>query len=160
MKPENNHQPIEMNELLPFLKEMLSGGKTVHMTVTGNSMFPLLCDRRDSVLLTGASSASLYDVVLFVRETGEAVMHRVIKVTPEGYTILGDNQFVSEGPIKPEQIVAKAIGFYRGGHFISEKNFLYRAYSIIWSKAIKIRHKLLPVVVGLGRFVKRIKGWR
>ena len=87
-------------------------------------------------------------------------MHRVIRVTPDGYTIVGDNQFVSEGPIKPEQIVAKAIGFYRGGHFVSETNFVYRVYSVIWSKAVNISHKLLPVVIKTGRLFKRIKGWR
>ncbi len=158
MKPEINHEPIEMQLLLPFLKEMLAEGKTIKMTVTGNSMFPLLRDRQDGVLLSAKNQLKKYDVALFLRSNGEAVLHRIVAVKNQEYIMLGDNQYEKEGPIKESQIIAVATGFYRGHHFFTCRTWWYRLYTLIWSRVGLGRKVLKPAVVYCGRLIKRIEG--
>lgn len=155
MKPEASHEQIEMELLLPFLKEMLAEGREIKMTVTGNSMYPLLRDRQDSVLLAKNKQPKKYDVALFVRTNGEAVLHRIIKCGPDGFIMLGDNQYEQEGPILPSQVVAVAKGFYRGERFISLKTWWYRCYTFIWSNVGAFRKVLKPFVVWVGKLIKR-----
>ena len=49
-------------------------------TVHGYSMYPLLCNHRDSVYIEKANSYKKYDVVLFERPNGKLVLHRIIKI--------------------------------------------------------------------------------
>lgn len=46
------------------------------------------------------------DIVFFRRKSGQFVMHRIWKIRPEGYYIVGDAQTQIEGPVKREQIFA------------------------------------------------------
>ena len=157
MKPEVNHDQIEMQQLLPFLKEMLADGRGVRMTVTGNSMYPLLRDRRDSVLLVQKEKPKKYDIALFVRKNGEAVLHRIIQIRRGCFTMLGDNQYEKEGPIEPSQVVAIVQGFYRDNQFISCQTWWYRLYRFLWSRAGGLRKLWRPAVIRCGRIIKRLE---
>ncbi|MBE7037194.1 MAG: hypothetical protein E7403_07870 [Ruminococcaceae bacterium] len=155
MKPKAGHEQIEMELLLPFLKEMLAEGREVKMTVTGNSMYPLLRDRQDSVLLAKEEQPKKYDIALFVRSNGEAVLHRIIKCGQDGFIMLGDNQYEKEGPILLSQVVAVAKGFYRGERFIPFNTWWCRLYTFVWSNAGILRKVLKPFVVWVGKLIKR-----
>lgn len=155
MKPEVGHEQIEMQLLLPFLKEMLAEGREIKMTVTGDSMYPLLRDRHDSVLLANSEQPKKYDIALFVRENGEAVLHRIVKCEREGFIMLGDNQYEKEGPIHLDQVVAVAKGVYRGTRFISFNTWWYRVYTFLWSNAGTMRRVLKPFVIRVGKLIKR-----
>ncbi|MBQ4518496.1 MAG: S24 family peptidase [Clostridia bacterium] len=155
MKPEVGHEQIEMQLLLPFLKEMLAEGREIKMTVTGNSMYPLLRDRQDSVLLTTTGQPKKFDIALFVRTNGEAVLHRIVACGDDGFIMLGDNQYEKEGPIGPEQIVAVAKGFYRGTRFIPFETWWCRLYTFIWGNACGMRRVLKPFVIWVGKMIKR-----
>ncbi|MGN1059962.1 MAG: S24/S26 family peptidase [Clostridia bacterium] len=157
MKPNASHEQIEMRLLLPFFQELLAEGKKIRMTVTGTSMYPLLRDRQDSVLLSAGKQPRRYDIVLFVRDTGDAVLHRIVECRKEGFILLGDNQLEKEGPIRPEQIVAVVDGFYHGEHYVDCSTWWYRLYSVVWSRAGQIRRWLLPLVIRCGRRVKRME---
>lgn len=157
MKPEVTHEQIEMQLLLPFLKEMLAENKEIKMTVTGSSMFPLLRDRRDSVLLVRPERLQKYDIVLFIRTNGEAVLHRIIKITAKGLIMLGDNQYEKEGPIAPEQVIAVAKGFFRGEQYFSCKTAWYVLYTHLWGRAGVLRRFLRPFVLWCGRRLRPVK---
>ncbi len=157
MKPNIQQKQVETKFLLPFLEEMFAAGKQVRMTVTGISMFPMLRDRTDSVLLQRAEKVKKFDIILFVRTTGEAVMHRIVACSPEGYTLLGDNQIDVEGPIKEEQVMAKVVGFYHGDYYVSCKTWWYRIYSILWGSAKESRKWLYPLAIRVARVIKRLK---
>ena len=60
-------------------------------TVNGTSMFPMLRNKKDTVIikpLTG--KLKKYDITLY-RKRNLYVLHRIVKVTPGGYIICGDN---------------------------------------------------------------------
>ena len=67
-------------------------GVIVH-TNKGTSMMPLLRENRDLMVIRkrGAGRFHKYDAVLFRRENGEYVLHRILRVNPDSYWIVGDN---------------------------------------------------------------------
>ena len=74
-------------------------------TVNGNSMFPMLRNRKDTVIirpLTG--KLKKYDVVLY-RKRDMYVLHRIVKIMSEGYIICGDNCINLETDVTDEQII-------------------------------------------------------
>lgn len=146
-----------MQMLLPFLDELLKDGKTIQLTVTGNSMMPLLRNRRDSVFLVSPDAVKTYDIVLFVRESGDAVLHRIVKRTKDGFMIVGDNQLALEGPVKPSQVLAVVSAFCRDGKVFSCRRWWCRLYGFLWGIARPIRRPLLPLVLFAARRIKRIE---
>lgn len=60
-------------------------------TTSGVSMFPMLRDRKDTVVIYPVNGClKKYDVLLYKRENNY-VLHRVVKVLENGYLIRGDN---------------------------------------------------------------------
>jgi hypothetical protein len=98
----------------------------------GISMMPILRQKRDIMLIEKISKPlKVKDAVLFKRESGQYVMHRIIRINKDGYDIRGDNCINTEYAIKPSQIVGIMTGFYRDEKFIDcKKNILYRTYVI------------------------------
>ena len=96
-----------MEELCPMIQELLAGGSTVQLTVTGISMRPMLLHRRDQVELTlPPSKLQRYAIPLYQREDGSFILHRIVKIEKDGtYTCAGDGQTTLETGVKQEQIV-------------------------------------------------------
>lgn len=160
MKNSNNQQQVTTSEFLPFVREIFSqndGPTSIRMTVTGRSMMPLLRDRTDSVVLTNEFAPKKYDIVFFTRDGGEAVLHRIVKIKPEGYWIVGDNERFCEGPIAPSQIIAVVKGFYRDGRYVPRERLWYRLYTVLWSKLLPLRRQLLKPALLCGKIIKRIE---
>ncbi len=157
MKPEVSHEQVPVELLLPFLKEMLEAGKSVNLTVTGNSMMPLLRNRRDSVVLVRPEKIKQFDIVLYMNHEDKAILHRIIRCKPTGYMIVGDNQFQVDGPIKPEQIVAVVTGFNRNGKYVPCHTWWVRLYAFVWGYGRPLRNILFPFVRLGGKIIKRLE---
>ncbi len=99
----------------------------------GVSMMPMLRQGKDSFTVVKKTEARCkkYDVVLYRRKE-QYVLHRVVKVLPEGYIILGDNCLYKEKNIAEEQILGVMESFTRGEKEISVENFWYKLYSRAW----------------------------
>ncbi len=100
---------------------------------SGVSMKPMLRQGKDSftVVKKTVERCKKYDVVLY-RRGEQYVLHRVVKVLPKGYVILGDNCLNKEKNIREEQILGVMESFTRGEKQISAENFWYKLYSRIW----------------------------
>lgn len=131
---------VSMAELYPVLSESIARGSDVRITVTGTSMLPLLHNETDTALLTGAKGRlKRYDLAFYRRVDGSFVLHRVVKVTPEGYIMCGDNQVVTEHGITDKNIIAVVKGFTRGGKKYSVSDLPYRLYSMVWTSLRPLR---------------------
>ena len=64
----NNRIFKPTRELAPFICEMINNGKSVQLTVTGNSMFPLFAHLRDSVVVKKAPYYKKYDIIELRKE--------------------------------------------------------------------------------------------
>ena len=83
--------------------------------VVGTSMMPLLNQNADTVRLVRAPERlKKYDIPLYIRPSGEHVLHRIVKVCENHYVIRGDNTNYTE--IVPfDWVIAVADGCSQNG---------------------------------------------
>ncbi len=125
----NNVSEIGLKEMWPIMEEQLKAGKAVSFIPNGNSMLPLIKPSVDAVLIKKApNKLKKYDLPLYRRTDGSFVLHRVIGVKKDTYTMRGDNQNILERGIKREQILAIATGIYKNGEYISFTGVKYWIY--------------------------------
>ena len=125
---------IKSQELIPLIRRVLESGGQFKLLVTGYSMSPFLIHLRDSVILKNASGHKLKrgDIVLIRRrESDSNVLHRIVKMKPDGFIMNGDAQTWTEFVLF-EQVVAVAHAIERKGRLISCDNRLYRFLSGLW----------------------------
>lgn len=124
---------LDEKELYTEIVPLLDGGASVPLTVSGGSMAPFLGDRRDTVILTKPSfPLKKGDIAFFKRENEKAVMHRVKKVTADGYYFLGDAQTEVEGPVSKDRIFASVNTVIRKGKLIKKGDLLFDLFRILW----------------------------
>ena len=72
------------------LEEELRSGKTCVSTTVGDSMEPMLRNRRDTIIIEPVHGRlKRYDLPLYRRPDGKYVLHRILHVKKEGYIICG-----------------------------------------------------------------------
>ena len=114
-------------------------GKFVWRT-SGRSMRPLIRQGKDLVVIRKPQGRlKKYDVALYRRQTGNYVLHRVVRVLPDGYIIRGDNCFCDETDITDAQIVGVLTQFQRRGKQISTDAPGYRLYARLWVFSYPLR---------------------
>ena len=107
-------------------------------TTSGHSMKPMLHDRRDTVTVRPAAGRlRRYDVALY-RAGGRLVLHRVVRVLPDGYRIRGDHCDFTER-VADEQILGVLTQFTRNGRRVDAQDRRYRAYAAVWNALYPIR---------------------
>ena len=105
----------------------MSGGE-FRLYPKGTSMLPLLRQGIDSVVLVSADSVSVNDMVLYRRDDGQFVLHRIIKINGDELVMCGDNQYELEYGIRKEHILARVCSFYYDNELISLDNEKYLKY--------------------------------
>lgn len=129
---------------------------TITYTCKGVSMLPLLRQQRDLFTITKREGrCKKYDVVLYKRADGAYVLHRVVKVLPDGYVILGDNCLNKEYGICDAQILGVMTSFVRDGKEYSVASRRYILYSKIWYALYPVRRAWKSSVAGAKRLVYR-----
>ena len=121
---------------LDFLRIMTvaEDGSVIPLLVTGTSMLPFLLDRRSVVYLEKDRSyqPKRGDIVLFLRPDGAWVLHRVVRLLPNGKLLInGDGQTWTE-TIMPQQIMARVVRICRRKRIFSTENVIYRVLSRMW----------------------------
>ena len=121
---------------LAFLRIMTvaEDGSVIPLLVTGTSMLPFLLDRRSVVYLEKDRSyqPKRGDIVLFLRPDGAWVLHRVVRLLPNGKLLInGDGQAWTE-TIMPQQIMARVVRICRRKRIFSTENVIYRVLSRMW----------------------------
>ena len=126
------------------IEDILLPGITVRIHPTGNSMRPLIHAGRDTVCLIKADPDKLAvgDLVLYRREYGALILHRIISRKKGSLYLSGDNNFEIEGPLAPEQIIGVATEITRAGKKIKTTDLLYRLYVLIWPGSRPLRRFL------------------
>ena len=145
---------VDTFEYVSMLKELTEAGQEVRMLISGNSMSPFLIHQRDSIIFKKPDRPlKAGDMVFFQRVTGQYVMHRIIKVKPEGYYIVGDAQQAIEGPVKREQIFAIITKVERKDKWIGPGDFWWEFFRGPWLWLLPLR-PYIKKVYGI------LFGWR
>lgn len=145
---------IPMQSLMQLLQVQLEEGGSANLTVTGFSMHPLLRSRRDSVVLVPAGRQKKGDIILYRRESGQFVLHRIVKVEQDTYICSGDNQAIRE-PVTKEQILAVVDGFTRKGKAYDISHPGYQIYVWVWVELFCLRKHYLFVRRLFARWIKK-----
>ena len=83
---------IDKAVMMEEIRTLVSDGRTVSLTVRGNSMNPMIVDRRDCMTLGPWKDSDLRrGCVALVRDKrGEYLIHRIIHRNGNRLTLLGD----------------------------------------------------------------------
>lgn len=136
-----------------FEEEIRRKGK-LYYTNVGDSMEPLIRQGRDLLIISAVNGRlKRYDVPLYKRDSGQYVLHRILKVRADDYVICGDNRWQREYGITDRHIIGVLTGIVRDGKEISVNDGKYRAYVHLWCDFFYIRAFILRV----GHFIKRWK---
>lgn len=137
---------LEAREYFSILKEQVEQGKEASMIITGNSMAPFLLHSRDTVYFRKPfRKLRRGDIVFFIRESGQYVLHRYYKKDKKGYYFIGDNQTELEGPLSENCVFAVVTRVKRNGRLLDSKSLLWLFFSKIWINMIPIRRITISV---------------
>ena len=145
---------LQLNELMPTIRERLEQGNTVRFMPRGISMLPMLRQGVDSVVLSAApDKLKKYDLPLYQRMDGKYILHRIIDVGDEYYACIGDNQFRVALGVARLQIIAIVTGFYRKDRYVSTENLFYQLYCRFWHYTRDLRYLWRKAVSRVRRFL-------
>ena len=103
-----NSIPIPNNILIPQVEELIKRDKEVIIRAKGNSMLPYIKDGKDSVVLAQPKDLAVGDIVL-ARVQERFVMHRIISITGNTCTMMGDGNIRGTEVFFKEDAIGKVI---------------------------------------------------
>lgn len=135
------------------VEELLAEGKTLQLKPKGYSMYPLFVPERDEAIIAplGNTLPKRGDVVLYRRDGGILVLHRIWRRRGEAFYMVGDNQIEIEGPLRRNQIKGILVGVVRKGKYFSTDNLVYRVTAGLWLFLRPLRKSLSKTAAGLKR---------
>ena len=139
------------------MKRISEAGHAVRFRLKGNSMFPLLRNGKDVVVLEKCPADSLQpmDVVLF-RYQGKHVLHRIIRREGERLLIQGDGSMVAKEECTVDDVVGKVVQICRtSGKVLSVDSWKWRLPSRLWRSLGFLRTWLLKITYRL--FLRSVK---
>lgn len=142
---------VDNSEYIKILLEIVKSDKTVSLTVAGDSMEPFLKDSRDRVFLTAIDNTDNIrkgDIVLFERNNGQYVLHRVYKKERDIFYFIGDGQGTVEEPVYPDQLKAFVQGAEINGRVCCPGSLKWEFFRLIW-----INLRVRALIRRLGMFI-------
>ena len=103
-------------------------GKLVYTNV-GDSMYPFIKPRDLLVIEKITSPLKKNDVPLYKRDSGQYVLHRIVKIKNGEYYICGDNRAYLEQGIEDRHMIGVLTEIIRSGKTISVYSAKYRFYA-------------------------------
>ena len=126
-------------------------------TTVGVSMFPMLRNRKDTIIVMPYEGRlKKYDVPLYKRGS-DYILHRIVEVRPDSYVICGDNCIQKEYGITDEHILGVLTGFYRGSKQINMDGWGYKLYVRMWCALYPIRKMYLRIRANAARIWHSIR---
>ena len=111
------------------------------LIVSGSSMTPFLVGGRDTVYLSRLERpVRRGDILLYQRDSGQYVLHRVWKVEKNGtFTMVGDAQTELEPGIREDQIIAIVTLVLRREKPIAPGDFWWEFFAKVWIRMVPLR---------------------
>lgn len=125
-------------------EELLDKDGYIVYTNVGVSMMPLLRQRRDIIEIRKKEPGRCrkYDAVLY-KVGNRYILHRILKVRPDDYVILGDHCINLEYGITDEQILGVMTRIIRDGKEIHVTDPAYLLYVHLWCDFYPVRIAIL-----------------
>lgn len=135
-------------DFFPPLIACIDAGQNASFRITGYSMWPLLCHRRDSVVLTACEKENLQvgDIVLLQRDEEHYLLHRITKIKGEIMETTGDGNLFRDGVFPLDWVKAKAVSINRKGKTIHCEDLRWKIVFRVWMALFPVRGPLLKAL--------------
>lgn len=153
---KSQKQKVALKEIYPMIKEKIDNGGMVKLPITGISMRPLLVWGRDTVDIVKCENPKKGDIIFYLRDNGQFVLHRIVGIDEKGYVLCGDNQWILEHGIEDRHIIAVVKSITRKGKIFNVTNISYRIYSSLWMALLPVRKIIIPIVRKSKHYLKKI----
>ena len=137
-------------EYIDSLLELTRQGMEVSLIIAGGSMLPFLAGGRDTVSIKQPDRPMKRgDIVLFRRQNGQYVLHRLHHRNASGWYIIGDAQVQLEGPVPESDICAIVTGAMRKGTSVTPSQAIWKFFERVWIRIIPLRKFLEKAYITL-----------
>lgn len=146
---ERNRTVLPPEILLEEYRRMLAEESRIEalpLVISGSSMTPFLKHGRDTVYLSRLErQPKRGDMLLYRRDTGAYILHRVVRVEAGICTMVGDAQTMLEPGIRPDQIIAIVTAVDRKGKRQKPGCFWWEFFEKVWLKMIPLRPSIMAL---------------
>ncbi len=127
--------------MMEGIRQLISEGRSVHITIKGNSMNPFMVNLRDSITLGPWKKEDLKKgCVALVRDVrGNHVVHRIIRVDEKTVTLLGDGNIGFTETATIDNVIGIMYSVTRKGREWKADSLVWRLYSWVWTHLTPIR---------------------
>lgn len=144
------------NKYYSFERLLKEAGYILYTNV-GYSMMPLLRQRRDIIEIRPLpGKPEKYDVILY-KKRDKYILHRVLKVLPDGYIIAGDHNTFIEIDVTDDMILGIMTKIKRGRRTITPDNLWYKMYVHLWCDCYPLRMLILKIKFRILDYLGAIK---
>lgn len=134
-----------------FEEILARDGRLVYTNV-GDSMEPLIRQGRDLLVIERRRGRlRKYDVPLYRRDSGQYVLHRVLRVREDDYVLCGDNRWSREYGVTDRHILGVLTAVIRDGKELPVTDRRYRLYVHLWCDLFPLRAFILKALYVLKR---------
>ena len=152
---ESNVKILSPEELIPPLLEALEEVDCVPLVISGGSMTPFLVHGRDTVYLSRIREPlKRGDMVLYRRDSGNYVLHRIYRTESETFTLVGDAQTKLEPGIRQDQMLALVTAVRRKGKLLQPGSFWWEFFRRVWIRLVPLRPVIRSVYCGISRLFR------
>ena len=133
--------------MMEEIRTLISEGKTVSLTVKGNSMNPFMVHLRDQMTLGPWKEEDLRKgtVALVLDTHGNHLIHRIIKVDENTVTLLGDGNVCQTETATRDNVIGIMYSIDRKGRTYTPQSLAWRIYSAIWMFLTPVRRYPLGI---------------
>jgi len=147
-------------DMFPLVEQFIAEGINVCFTVTGNSMWPLIRHKTDSVLLSPLDRPiRLGDIVLAKYSGAPAgyILHRVTSLLNDACVTAGDNCIAMDRAIPMNNIIGYVSKVFRGPRIVDCKVFYWRLLFYIWRVLFPFRKTMLNSLCFIGKIKMKLR---
>ncbi len=142
---------LDTRAYLDMICGLLAQGQTgISIPVAGSSMAPFL-HHGDAVYLEPPGEAlKKGDIVLYTRPGGQYVLHRIVRVNPDGsFLMLGDAQQELERIEGRDQIHGRVTAVRHRGALLTPEDMRWRFFATAWIPLRPWRRKIMGTIAKL-----------
>ena len=143
---EDNVKILPPEAAVERILAVMEAGAAAPLVISGWSMSPFLVHGRDTVYLTPPpETLKKGDMILYRRDSGMYVLHRICAVEGNTFTLIGDGQLEKEPDIRKDQILALVTAVRRKGKLLKKGSFWWDFFEKIWLNMIPLRPAALKL---------------
>lgn len=142
------------DQFFSVVEKEISRGNSVQLRVKGYSMYPLLRDKKDGVILNPCTLDELevMDVILF-KYNGRYILHRIIKIEGSELYMRGDGSFKAIEHCSRTDVIAKVGAIVRPhGRVVPVTGWRWKIPSLLWKRTGIFRNPILRIMRHLQPF--------